>query len=185
MLRRVAVALALTLVLSSCTLTEVNWWRNESGLPAIKAGTPEAKEAVKVGTTWWNGLSRSDIQDIRNWFNPPPPPKRTSATDRVPGILWRIAGCESGNGGRGVNYSARNPRSSAAGGWQFLSGTWRYVARTYAGTWNALGFGHLRGEATSVSSMAHARPEVQAAAAIVLHNREGTRPWLASKRCWS
>jgi hypothetical protein len=178
MLRKVAVALAVALVfvmlLSSCSLREYNWWRNEAGLANIKATDPDAQWHLDVATKIW-----ADKQAAAKRAAAP------AASRNVPGILWRIAGCESGNGGRGINYRAHNPRSSASGGWQFLSGTWRYVARTYASTWQAHGWEHLRREAMNTRSMANARPEVQQAAAVVLYQREGTRPWLASRACWS
>jgi hypothetical protein len=169
----IAVALVSVMLLSSCSLKEYNWWRQEAGLEKMTADDPDVKWYLAAATQIWEQKKAEEAARRRNVSN------------QVPGILWRIAGCESGNGGRGINYTARNPRSSASGGWQFLSGTWRYVARTYAGTWDALGYGHLRGEALSVSRMGHARPEVQQAAALVLYNREGTRPWNASRRCWS
>jgi hypothetical protein len=181
MFKRHAIAVAVVLVavmtFSSCSLKEYNWWRDQAGLEKIRATDPDAQRHLDVATEIW-AAKRAEARRAEQR-------KATAATSgRIPSILWRIAGCESGNGGRGINYTARNPRSSASGGWQFLSGTWRYVARTYAGTWDALGFGHLRGEALSVSRMSHARPAVQQAAALVLYNREGTRPWLASRRCW-
>ena len=169
-----AIALVFVMVLSSCSLKEYNWWRDQAGLERIKATDPDAQWHLDAATKIWADKRAAE----RRAATP-------AASNRVPSILWRIAGCESGNGGRGVNYRARNPRSSAAGGWQFLSGTWRYVARTYAGTWDANGWGHLRQEALATRSMAGARPEVQQAAAVVLYQREGTRPWLASRRCWA
>jgi hypothetical protein len=153
-----AIALVFVMVLSSCSLKEYNWWRDQAGLERIKATDPDAQWHLDAATKIWADKRAAE----RRAATP-------AASNRVPSILWRIAGCESGNGGRGV----------------FLSGTWRYVARTYAGTWDANGWGHLRQEALATRSMAGARPEVQQAAAVVLYQREGTRPWLASKRCWS
>ena len=173
-----AVALALVMLLSSCSLKEYNWWRDQAGLEKIRATDPDAQWHLDVATKIWAEKRAAEHRATQK-------AAAAKASRNMPAVLTRIAGCESGNGGRGINYTARNPRSSAAGGWQFLSGTWRYVSRTYAGTWDQLGFGHLRREAQSVSSMAHARPEVQRAAALVLYQREGTRPWLASRACLS
>ena len=174
----VALTIVFVMLLSSCSLKEYNWWRQQAGLENIKATDPDAQWHLDVATKIWADKQAEERRATQR-------AAAAKASRNMPAILTRIAGCESGNGGRGINYTARNPRSSAAGGWQFLSGTWRYVARTYAGTWDQLGYSHLRREAQSVSSMAHARPEVQQAAALVLYRNEGTRPWNASRRCWS
>ena len=170
-----AFALVFVMLLSSCSLKEYNWWRDQAGLEKIRATDPDAQWHLDVATKIW-----ADKQAAERRAAAP------SSSRTVPGVLWRIASCESGHGrSGGIGYRAHHPRSSASGGWQFLSGTWRYVARTYASTWQAHGWEHLRREALNTGSMAGARPEVQQAAAIILYQREGTRPWAASRSCWS
>ncbi len=79
----------------------------------------------------------------------------------VSGVLARIRECESGG-----NYQAKNPRSSASGAFQFLDSTWRST--------------------TGLAPPASAYPPAtQDAAARTLYASSGTRPWNASKACWS
>jgi hypothetical protein len=165
-----AVALVSVTLLSSCGLREYNWWRTQAGIEKIRATDPDAQWHLDAATDIW----RRKVAAYR----------QATTTVRLPPILWRIAACESGNGQAGINYQARNPSSSAAGGWQFLSSTWRTVTVSYPGTWDRYQFGHLRREAASVPSMAHAQPRVQQAAALVLYHHQGTRPWDASRHCW-
>lgn len=77
-----------------------------------------------------------------------------------PPILTRIRACESGG-----DYTARNPRSSAAGAWQFLGSTWASVT----------------GSPAPASAYP---PATQDAAAVKLYRRSGTSPWSPSRHCW-
>ena len=81
----------------------------------------------------------------------------------VPPILHRIAECESGG-----DWTADNPRSTASGKWQWINSTWRSLDASE---------GYSRAK--------HAPPHVQRAAAVELFEAAGTRPWNASRRCWS
>lgn len=77
----------------------------------------------------------------------------------LPPIMLKIRWCESRN-----NYTARNPRSTASGAWQFLDSSWA----NYAGYPRAY----------------MAPPEVQDQKALNVYNSVGTRPWNASRSCW-
>jgi hypothetical protein len=83
-----------------------------------------------------------------------------SSGDGTDALLWRIALCESHG-----QWTAHNPTSSASGAWQVLTGTWA----------------HYGGYPTAAAAPA----AVQWAHARALYNRAGTRPWAASRRCWS
>ena len=89
----------------------------------------------------------------------------------MPAVMLRVRGCESsGNPNAPGNYSATNPRSSAAGAWQFLTGTWQWI--------------------TDRSDTAlNASPAEQDQAALKLLEASGGDPgssqaWAASKGCW-
>ena len=75
-------------------------------------------------------------------------------------ILEKIKKCESGG-----NYQAQNKQSTASGAYQFLDSTWA----------NYGGYAKAR----------LAPPAVQDQKARETYNRSGTRPWNASKACWS
>lgn len=77
-----------------------------------------------------------------------------------PAVMLRIRACESGG-----NYNAKNPRSTASGGWQFLDSTFTAVT------------------GLAPPARAYSR-EVQDAAAMKLYREQGTRPWNASRHCW-
>ncbi len=83
----------------------------------------------------------------------------------VPPILLEIRFCES----RG-DYKAANTRSSARGGYQFLSGSWR-------------AYGHAA--RYGVSTADKATPAQQDEAALITWQADGTRPWNASRHCWN
>jgi hypothetical protein len=83
----------------------------------------------------------------------------------LPQILLDIRYCESKN-----NYLAANPRSTARGGYQFLRGSW--AAYGHAARYG-VGEAHL------------ATPAQQDEAALLTWNQDGSRPWLASRHCWS
>jgi len=86
---------------------------------------------------------------------------RATVSGNVAGIQSRIRQCESGG-----NYRAENPTSTASGAYQFLAGTWRDV--------------------TGLEPPASAYPPaVQDAAFTKLYAQLGTKPWNASRGCWS
>lgn len=98
----------------------------------------------------------------------PSPQSQTTRQGGPPGILERIAGCESGSGPNSFgSYTAQNPRSTASGRYQFLDST-------FQGMDSAAGY----------SRAADAPPAVQEAAAAELYAEQGTTPWNASRYCW-
>lgn len=82
----------------------------------------------------------------------------------VPPILLKIRWCESRD-----DYTAANPSSSARGAYQFLTGSWA-------------AYGHAARYGVSRAHLAS--PAQQDEAALITWERDGTRPWLASKHCW-
>lgn len=83
----------------------------------------------------------------------------------VPPVLIEIRRCESTH-----NYLAANPRSSARGAYQFLTSSWA-------------AYGH---DVRYGVTQAHlATPAQQDEAAVITWKRDGTRPWNASRHCWS
>lgn len=82
----------------------------------------------------------------------------------VPPILLEIRFCESSD-----DYTAANRRSSARGAYQFLASSWR-------------AYGH--DERYGVSTADQAAPAQQDEAALLTWERDGTRPWYASRHCW-
>lgn len=82
----------------------------------------------------------------------------------VPPILLEIRFCESRD-----DYTAANRRSSARGGYQFLTLSWN-------------SYGHS--ERYGVRSADLATPAQQDEAALITWERDGTRPWYASRHCW-
>lgn len=82
-----------------------------------------------------------------------------------PPILARIRWCESND-----DPLARNPRSSAAGLYQFLRGSWK-------------GHGHAARYGVPTADLA--TPAQQDEAAVLTYQAAGTRPWRASRSCWS
>ncbi len=83
----------------------------------------------------------------------------------VPPVMLKIRFCESTD-----NYTAKNPNSTAAGGYQFLTGSWR-------------AYGHA--ERYGVSTADQASPAQQDEAAVITWQADGTKPWKASESCWS
>ncbi len=83
----------------------------------------------------------------------------------LPAVMLDIRYCES----RG-DYQAANTASSARGAYQFLTGSWKHYghAERYG-----VAFAHL------------ASPAQQDEAALKTWQADGTRPWNASKSCWS
>lgn len=87
------------------------------------------------------------------------------ATKNLPPTLKRIGGCESnGSPHAKIDYKAKNPRSTATGGFQFLYGTWNHF----------MGYKEAR--------MAPHR--VQNKKAIITYHKYGTSPWVSSRGCW-
>ncbi len=82
----------------------------------------------------------------------------------VPPVLLKIRFCESTD-----NYTAANPNSSARGAYQFLTGSWA-------------AYGHA--ERYGVNQAHLATPAQQDEAALLTWQRDGTRPWNASRSCW-
>lgn len=77
----------------------------------------------------------------------------------LPAVLLRIRWCESRD-----DYRAENSRSTAAGAWQILDGTWN----------GHRGYHHA----------SHAPRWVQDEKALLLYLDRGTSPWDASRSCW-
>ncbi len=82
----------------------------------------------------------------------------------VPPILLEIRYCESRD-----NYQAANPSSSARGAYQFLTGSWE-------------AYGHAARYGVSQAHLATNAQQDEAA--LITWQRDGTRPWNASKHCW-
>jgi len=82
----------------------------------------------------------------------------------VPAVLLEIRRCESTN-----NYQAANPRSTARGAYQFLRSSWA-------------AYGHA--DRYGVSEAHNATNAQQDEAALITWQRDGTRPWNASRSCW-
>lgn len=82
----------------------------------------------------------------------------------VPSVLLAIRFCESTD-----NYTAANRYSSARGAYQFITGSWA-------------SYGHA--ERYGVSQAHLATPAQQDEAALLTWQRDGTRPWNASRSCW-
>lgn len=87
---------------------------------------------------------------------------------RLPRVMLRIRGCESGSGPNSPGHyhgpRAENPSSSASGAWQIIDGTWN-------------GYGGYR-------HASHAPRHVQDRKAMLLYADRGTQPWNASRDCW-
>jgi muramidase (phage lysozyme) len=82
----------------------------------------------------------------------------------VPAVLVEIRRCESTH-----NYQAANPRSTARGAYQFLRSSWA-------------AYGHA--DRYGVSEAHLATNAQQDEAALITWQRDGTRPWNASRSCW-
>lgn len=82
----------------------------------------------------------------------------------VPPILIEIRRCESTH-----NYQAANPSSSARGAYQFLKSSWA-------------AYGHA--DRYGVTEAHLASNAQQDEAALLTWQRDGTRPWNASRSCW-
>lgn len=82
----------------------------------------------------------------------------------VPAVLIEIRRCESTH-----NYQAANPRSTARGAYQFLRSSWA-------------AYGHA--DRYGVAEAHLATNAQQDEAALLTWQRDGTRPWNASRSCW-
>ncbi len=82
----------------------------------------------------------------------------------VPPVLLKIRFCESTD-----NYQAANPSSTARGAYQFLRSSWA-------------AYGHA--DRYGVSEAHLASNAQQDEAALITWQRDGTRPWAASRSCW-
>lgn len=99
----------------------------------------------------------------------------------MPGLLRRIGGCESaGNPEAPINWAAQNRHSSASGGFQILDSTWRGWQSSYGGG----GFVDADGVLHVYARAVEAPPEYQLRVARGAFERQGTGPWVASRRCW-
>jgi hypothetical protein len=83
----------------------------------------------------------------------------------VPQVLLDIRYCESRD-----RYDAANPSSSARGAYQFLTGSWD-------------AYGHKDRYGVNQAHLASAAQQDEAA--VITWERDGTRPWNASKSCWA
>ena len=83
----------------------------------------------------------------------------------VPPVLLAIRWCESRD-----DYQAANSSSSARGAYQFIKGSWA-------------AYGHA--DRYGVSEAHFASNAQQDEAALLTWQRDGTRPWNASRSCWS
>lgn len=113
------------------------------------------------------------ILALRAAPEPPPAPVARRVTPvaaptlPVSEMMARVGGCESGSGPNSpINWTAENPRSSASGGFQFISSTWRSV--------------------TGLEPPASAYPpDVQIQAFLTLWNGgAGASHWNPSRPCW-
>ena len=82
----------------------------------------------------------------------------------VPPVLIEIRRCESTH-----NYQAANPSSTARGAYQFLRSSWA-------------AYGHA--DRYGVAEAHLATNAQQDEAALITWQRDGTRPWNASRSCW-
>lgn len=110
-----------------------------------------------------------------------PAPPSYAEIDGMPVTLRRIGGCESGGGPTApINWTAKNRRSSASGGFQILTSTWYDPTR---GTGWAVTYG-ADVNATAYERAMDAPPAVQLTVARRAFERQGAAPWNASRGCW-
>lgn len=129
----------------------------------------------------WPKIARAITSDEVSFYNSPTehtalfaavdpfkaPKRRVEATytpKQDMGVMERIAACESKN-----VATAKNPRSSASGRFQFLKSSWEYYGKQKWGT--------LEGKDVF-------NYEQNTELAYWVYEREGVTPWLASKYCW-
>lgn len=101
----------------------VGYWSNEPSTERLierLAGTPEGSgRDWAANPDWWphvaNEIDAGCVTHPAGWVD-------LGHGVYGPAVLLDIRWCESRD-----NYWAKNPRSSAAGGYQFLTSTWRWV----------------------------------------------------------
>lgn len=93
--------------------------------------------------------------------------------DGMPGLLRRIGGCESaGDPNAPINWTAQNKHSTASGGFQILDSTWHGWTKAYAP------------DLVNIPKARLAQPSDQLRVARAAFERQGTGPWVSSRRCW-
>lgn len=142
--------------------------------PAPETSSPETAAADDPGTTDeapTDGAPETTetVPETTTTEAPPPPAHPEGWVDAghgvfVPPVLLQIRYCESRD-----NYTAANPASSARGAYQFLRSSWA-------------AYGHA--DRYGVSEAHLASPAQQDEAALLTWERDGTRPWNASRHCW-
>jgi hypothetical protein len=128
------------------------------GLPVVSSSTTDTAPTTTQETTTTTQWTEPTIPPMSEWVD-------AGHGVLVPDVLLRIRFCESTN-----NYDARNSGSSARGAYQFLRKSWEW-------------YGHAA--RTGVAEAHLATPAQQDAAALRTLQQDGTRPWLASRDCWS
>lgn len=129
----------------------------DSDRPTSLQTPPRQPETGMAQPAWEAPQPRTRLREASRSRQPS---STANARLTLPAVLLRIRWCESRD-----QYDAENPTSTASGAWQILDGTWN--------GW--------RGYARAV----HAPRRVQDAKALVLYRDRGTKPWNASRRCWS
>ena len=135
-------------------------------------------ECVGVGEV--EGYDAGPPEAVSTHSEPQEPPQQPATGE--PDLTYTaqvIAACESGQrraDGTAVIGShdwtnVNSQGSSASGAWQFLRGTWQWVAEEIG--------------AEQYAEAKHAPPEVQYEAFKWLKNKEGLIPWNPSRSCWS
>lgn len=128
---------------------------SDTGAPTSSAAARHGEEMPAAEVQTWQGPHHGRSLPVRASRHRRPPSAGT-----LPAVLLRIRWCESRN-----DYKAEEPRSTASGAWQILDGTWNGYR----------GYHH-----------ASAAPRhIQDAKALALYRDRGTKPWKASRRCWS
>ena len=162
--------------------TKPDWWFTLRGGVVVLIGALLLMWAAAALGTWLTGTPDPVAARVGEgtavmddaWVSPLPiasaaggvtrgssPAARASRSHHhLPPVLLRIRHCESHD-----NYRAENRHSTASGAWQILDGTWARYG----------GYHHA----------SHAPRDIQDAKALALYLDRGTKPWRASRRCWS
>jgi len=146
----------------------------QSAAPAADAATAEkASETTETSATTPTTVAETTTTAPPTTAAPTTAAPTTAANNGyvnaghgvyVPPILLEIRRCESGG-----NYNAANPYSSARGAYQFLTGSWA-------------AYGHAARYGVSQAHLATNAQQDEAA--LITWQRDGTRPWAASRNCW-